>query len=703
MTDKAPAPTQAQAQAQAPTDPASVGAVAPPVDPTRDGSLTARIIYVCAIAFSAYQIWFAAFTPLPSLVARSIHVGFLLLIAFLTLRATSAGNDRHTPWYDWLFAMTGFALGFYHLALADEIILRYEPTTLDTIVGAITIALVFEGARRAMGIGLAVVCGAFLLWGFFGHLLPPPFNHRGFDGGQILMQMYLGTEGIYGTPIFVSATYLFLFVLFGTFLQQAGMVGLFNDIAMGTVGHTKGGPAKVAVVSSAIMGTISGSGIANVVTTGMFTIPLMKRFGYKPAFAGAVEATASMGGQIMPPVMGAVAFIMAETVGVPYLEVVKAATIPAILYFAAVLWMVHLEAGRGRLRGLPKEDCPSPWAAVRRNWYLMLPLVILVYLLFTGYTPLFAGTIGLLMTVVLILGASAAAQVGPVAVKALVWIFVGIASSAFFTLGPMAVFGVIAALVAVLAFRHGGRETIRLCLDSMAEGARNAVGVGLACAVVGVIIAVLTLTGLAVTVGGAIVDIGRASLFLSLLLTMLTCIVLGMGIPSIPNYIITSSIAGPILAELGVPIVVAHMFVFYFGIMANLTPPVALAAFAAAPIARAGAMEISLWSLRIAIAGFVLPFMAVYAPALMMQGESWFAVVYITIKAVIAIGLWGAATIGYLAARMTWPERLWATAAAFSLVVAKPVTDEVGLALAVTLVGWHLWRTRRAARKAGTA
>lgn len=679
----------------APTDPASVEVAAMPPDPTRDGSLNARIIYVCAIAFSVYQIWFASFTPLPSLVARAIHVGFLLLVAFLTLRATASQQDRHTPWYDWIFALTGFVLAFYHLVLADEIILRYEPTTLDMVVGTITIALVFEGARRAMGIGLAVVCGVFLLWGFFGDMLPAPFNHRGFDSGQLLMQLFLGTEGIYGTPIFVSATYLFLFVLFGTFLQQAGMVGLFNDIAMGTVGHTKGGPAKVAVVSSGIMGTISGSGIANVVTTGMFTIPLMKRFGYKPAFAGAVEATASMGGQIMPPVMGAVAFIMAETVGVPYLEVVKAATIPAILYFAAVLWMVHLEAGRASLRGLPKEDCPSPWGAIRRKWFLMLPLVILVYLLFTGYTPLFAGTIGLLMTIVLILGSSAAAQAGPVALKMLFWVFIGIGASAFFTYGPMAVFVLIAALVAALAFRTGGRATIRLCLDSMAEGARNAVGVGLACAVVGVIIAVLSLTGLAVTVGGAIVDVGRTSLFLSLVLTMLTCIVLGMGIPSIPNYIITSSIAGPILVELGVPIVVAHMFVFYFGIMANLTPPVALAAFAAAPIARAGAMEISVWCLRIAIAGFVLPFMAVYAPALMMQSDSWVAILYITFKAVIAIGLWGAASIGFLSVRMTWAERLWATAAAFSLVIAQPITDEVGLALAVTLIGWHLWRARK--------
>lgn len=669
------------------TAPAAAAAEPEPADPTRDGSWNARIIYVCAIAFSAYQIWFASFTPLPSLVARSIHVGFLLLIAFLTLRASAAQAGRHTPWYDWIFAVTGFALSFYHLVYAKDLILRFDPTTTDMIVGWITVALVFEAARRAMGLGL--------VWGFFGHLLPAPLNHRGFDGEQILMQLFIGTQGIYGTPIFVSATYLFLFVLFGTFLQQAGMVGLFNDIALGTVGHTKGGPAKVAVVSSGIMGTISGSGIANVVTTGMFTIPLMKRFGYRAPFAGAVEATASMGGQIMPPVMGAVAFIMAETVGVPYVEVVKAATIPAILYFGTVLWMVHLEAGRAKLAGLPKEDCPRPWAAIREKWFLMTPLAILVYLLFTGYTPLFAGTIGLLMTIVLILAASTAASIGQTALRMVFWVFVGIAASGFFKFGPWAVFTLIAALAGVLAFRHGGRQTLRLCMDSMAEGARNAVGVGLACAVVGVIIAVLSLTGLAVSIGGAIVELGRTSLFLSLVLTMLTCIVLGMGIPSIPNYIITSSIAGPILVELGVPIIVAHMFVFYFGIMANLTPPVALAAFAAAPIARAGAMEISIWCLRIAIAGFVLPFMAVYAPALMMQSDDPVAIVYIVFKAVVAIGLWGAATIGFLAVKMHWYERIWASVAAFTLVVAQPVTDEVGLGLAVTFVGWHLWRARR--------
>ncbi len=653
-----------------------------------------RPLYCIAIAFSLFQLYTAVFTPLSSLVVRSVHVGFLILLALTLYRANGSGQNK-VPWYDWALGLTGFALGFYHWIFEADIMLRFLPETQDLIVGTLMVALVFEGARRCMGIGLAVVCGLFLLWGLFGQYLPEPLGHRGYAPDQVLQQLFLGTEGIFGIPTFVSSTYLFLFILFGSFLQQAGMVGLFNDLSLGTVGHTKGGPAKVAVVSSGIMGTISGSGIANVVTTGLFTIPLMKRFGYRPAFAGAVEATASMGGQIMPPVMGAVAFIMAETIGAPYVDVVKAAAIPAVLYFATVLWMVHLEAGRCNLKGLPKAECPRPLLALKERWYLLLPLMTLVWLLFGGYTPLFAGTIGLLLTVVLILGSALSGPLRQTYMKVAFWIMVGLACSAFFKYGAGAIFALIGVLILPQLILKGGRDTLKLCLDSLAQGAVSATGVGIACAVVGVIIAILTLTGLPITIGSAIVDIGQSSLFLSLVLTMLTCIVLGMGIPSIPNYIITSSIAGPVLVQLGVPVIVAHMFVFYFGIMANLTPPVALAAFAAAPIANAPAMRISMICLRIAIAGFLLPFMAVYAPALMLQGDSLWMSAWVTFKAVFAIALWGAAAIGYLYAPLNWPERLWATAAAGCMVVAMPITDEIGLALGATFLAWHWFQVRR--------
>jgi TRAP transporter 4TM/12TM fusion protein len=428
----------------------------------------------------------------------------------------------------------------------------------------------------------------------------------------------------------------------------------------------------------------------------------MKRSGFRPAFAGAVEATASMGGQIMPPVMGAVAFIMAESLGIPYVDVVVAAIVPAILYFATVFWMVHLEAGRLGLMGLPRSECPSALGALARNWHLLLPLAALVYLLFAGYTPLFAGTVGLALTAVLILGTGVSQAIGALALRVLFWVVLGLAAASFFRYGIQTVLLLILALVAVNALIRGGHATLVAARDSLADGARNALPVGIACALVGVIIGTLTLTGVATNFVQVIVAVGQNSLFLSLVLTMLACLVLGMGIPTIPNYIITSSIAGPALLELGVPLIVSHMFVFYFGIMADLTPPVALAAFAASPIARAPGLKIGLQCMRIAIAGFVIPFMAVYTPALMLQDGGPLAqaigypaaVAYIVLKALLSIGLWGAAAIGYGLRPLIWPERLLMTAAAFTLVVALPVTDEIGFALAALAIGWHWWRGR---------
>jgi TRAP transporter 4TM/12TM fusion protein len=475
------------------------------------------------------------------------------------------------------------------------------------------------------------------------------------------------------------------------------MIALFTDFAMGTVGHTRGGPAKVAVISSGLMGTINGSGVANVVTTGQFTIPLMKRFGYSPAFAGGVEATSSMGGQIMPPVMGAVAFIMAETINVPYVAIVKAALIPAILYFVTAFWMVHLEAGRRGLHGLPKDQCPDPWAAVRERWHLLLPLLGLVVLLFSGYTPLFSGTVGLALTVVLIFGAAVLSGVQSRGLRALFWTLLGLACAGFFRFGVGTFFVVIAVLLALTYARRVGADARRLALLALADGARHALPVAIACALVGVIIGIINLTGVAAELGGQIIAVGENNLLLALFLTMVICLVLGMGIPTIPNYIITSSLAAPVLLKLGVPLIVSHMFVFYFGIMADLTPPVALAAFAAAPIAGASALAIGMQALRVAIAGFVVPFMAVYSPALMLQTDNWVDVAWIVFKALVAIGMWGAGAIGYLWAPLRAWERALAVAAASLLVVAYPLTDEIGLALIAAFVAWHAWQARRAA------
>jgi TRAP transporter 4TM/12TM fusion protein len=671
-----------------------------------------RALFWIALAFSAFQIATAAhLIDLPSQIVRAVHVSFLLALAFPLLAAVGRSG---LTWrvLAWGAAAAAAATGAYQWLEYEPLLLRAgDPNDLDMAVGVTLLALLFVATWRAMGAALPIIAGAFLAYCLFGQHLPAPLNHRGYDFSQVIDHMTFGTEGVYGIPTYVSSSYIFLFILFGAFLEKAGMIGLFTDIAMGLFGDKRGGPAKVAVVSSGLMGTISGSGVANVVTTGQFTIPLMMRFGYRPAFAGGVEATASMGGQIMPPVMGAVAFIMAETLDVPYSAVVQAAVIPAVLYFLSAFWMVHLEAGRAGLVGLPKSELPSPLRALKEKWYLILPLVVLVVLLFSGYTPLFAGTVGLALTVMLILGGAVAAGLSGTALRVIFWIGLGLVAASFQRFGMAALTAGIVGLIAVCAFMQGGRRTLALCRDSLAEGAKTALPVGIACAIVGIVIGTMTLTGAANTFGQFVVAVGKDSLFASLLLTMVTCLILGMGIPTIPNYIITSSIAGPALLELGVPLLVSHMFVFYFGILADLTPPVALACFAAAPIARERGLRISMQAIKVAAAGFVIPFMAVYTPALMLQpggalAAAWgmpLAVTYIVLKCVLAIGLWGAAVIGFGRAPLGWPERLLAAAAAVTLIAALPVTDEIGFALAAAGIGWHLWRTRRNAAPAATA
>ncbi|MGE5649878.1 MAG: TRAP transporter permease [Bacillota bacterium] len=663
------------------------------------GGLPLKILTAAALAFSGYQLVVAAFHPLSSLVIRSLHVGFLLMLCFLLYPALKRGKHNSIPWYDWLLAAGGFALGAYQWIFEAELIQRAgDPSTADLVIGTIVVVLVFEAVRRILGLALPLVCGAFLLYGLFGQYLPDAIAHRGFGYDQVIGQLFTGTEGIYGIPTMVSATYIFLFILFGAFLEHAGMINLFNAIALGLVGQAKGGPAKVAVISSGFMGTISGSGVANVLTVGQFTIPLMKRFGYSSVFAGAVEATSSMGGQIMPPVMGAVAFIMAETLNVPYVDIVKAAAIPAILYYVTAFWMVHLEAGRAGLTGLPKEQCPSPVAALKKNWYLVLPLAALVAMLFHGFTPMFAGMTGLALTAILILGAAIAAQLSGTAFRYVFWVALGLGAATFVKLGIYPVLAIIAVLAVACLWVKGGRKTLHTMKSSLVDGAKQALPVGLACAIVGVIIGVLTLTGAASSFAGFILDVGANSLFLSLLLTMIVCLILGMGIPTIPNYIITSSIAAPALLKLGVPLIVSHMFVFYFGIMADLTPPVALAAFAAASIAKDSPMKIGFKATQIAIAGFVIPYMAVYDPALMLQGElTVVTVAYVVCKALLAIGLWGAASVGYLWTPLKPLERLIAVVSAALLVAAVPLTDQIGFALTAAFFIWQVMQRRRLA------
>lgn len=666
-----------------------------------------HLAYVVGIAFAVFQLIVAAWNFLPSQAVRGIHVGFLILLTFGLIANFTAKNHFQRA-AGWAIGAVGFYCGLYQwLFYADLIQRDGDPTRLDLVVGTVLGILIFEGVRRLMGAALPLMCGACLLYWFFGQYLPAPFNHRGYDFDQIVTHLSFGTEGFYGVPIYVSATYIFLFILFGSFLERAGMIKLFTDVSLGLFGGTRGGPAKVAVIASGMMGTISGSGVANVVTVGQFTIPLMIKFGYRRAFAAGVEATASMGGQIMPPVMGAVAFIMAETLGVPYSDIVKAAVIPAILYFASAFWMVHLEAGKYGLVGMKKSEIPNAWKALTNGWFLVLPLAALVFMLFEGFTPLYAGSMGLALTVALILGASIVMGFSNTVLRYIFWIGLALVAGSLFRNGSSVDIRYVAAVVAVLvliaAITRGGRATLAACRDSLADSAKSALTVGMACAIVGTIIGMMTQTGVGTIFGSWVIGLGEKSLFLALVMTMLLSIVLGTGIPTIPTYIIVAALAAPALAKLGVPLIVSHMFAFYYGIMADLSPPVALAALAAAPIAKENPDKIGWEAMRIALAGYVIPFIAVYSPALMLQGGDpralefgfYGAVVYATVKALVAIGLFGMVAIGFLFARMSVIERVAAFTAALLLLGEFNYSDQLGFVLAIGCIVWQ-WRKRPA-------
>jgi TRAP transporter 4TM/12TM fusion protein len=661
------------------------------------------LAYAIGIAFAVFQLYVAAFNYLPSQVVRGIHVGFLLLMTFGLIGNFTAKSDFGRA-LGWLIGGFGFLCGLYQWIFYADLIARDgDPTRADLVVGTLLAVLIFEGTRRLMGLALPLMCGACLLYWFFGQYLPQPFNHRGYDFDQVITHLSFGTEGFYGVPIYVSATYIFLFILFGSFLERAGMIQLFTDVSLGLFGRTRGGPAKVAVFASGMMGTISGSGVANVVTVGQFTIPLMIKFGYRRAFAAGVEATASMGGQIMPPVMGAVAFIMAETLGVQYSEIVKAAVIPAILYFASAFWMVHLEAGKHGLVGMKRSEIPNAWKALVARWYLVLPLVALVYMLFEGFTPLYAGSMGLALTVALILGASITIGLSNTVVRYIFWIGLALVVAAVSRTGLeiVPVTCVVAGLILIAAITRGGRATLAACRDSLAESAKSALTVGMACAIVGTIIGMMTQTGVGTIFGGWIIGLGAKSLFLALIMTMLLSILLGTGIPTIPTYIITAALAAPALAKLGVLLIASHMFAFYYGIMADLSPPVALAALAAAPIAKENPDKIGWEAMRIALAGYVIPFIFVYSPALMLQAGDpmavklgfYGAVALATFKALVAIGLFGIVAIGFLFTRLTLLEIAVAFIAALCLLGDFAFSDTLGFALAAAIVVWQ-WRQR---------
>lgn len=487
----------------------------------------------------------------------------------------------------------------------------------------------------------------FLLYAYFGPYLPPLIGHRGYGVADIANYMYLTTEGILGTAIGVSATYIFLFILFGAFLDKTGMGQLFNDSAMALAGHTSGGPAKVSVLSSGFLGSINGSAIANVVTTGAFTIPLMKRTGYSSNFSGAVEAAASVGGQILPPVMGATAFIMAETLGMNYSEIALAAIIPGLLYYIGIITIVHLRAKRRGLKGLSKEKLPKMKKVMKERGHLFIPLMILIYLLFSGKTPIFAAFFAIISTV-------------------------------------------------VIAFlRPTTRIGLSGILNALENGTRSALSVAMACGMVGIIVGVASLTGFGLKMTNAILVLGAGSLLFTLFFTMIASIILGMGLPSIPTYIITSSMAAPALLEFGIEPFVSHMFVFYFGILANLTPPVALAAFAGAGIAGGNPNKTGFISLKLASAGIIVPYIFVYSPELLMQNTHIMDVLWILFTAILGVISLGIALEGFFLTSLHYFTRATALGAAFTLIFPHTLSDLIGISLLLIITIIQVLKSRK--------
>lgn len=595
------------------------------------GSLWGIITSAVAIGLSVFQVWAATLGALPAIEMRAVHLAAIMMLIFLMYPARAKAPKNRPTVVD-LVLLAGSALtGLY-------IIIRYDAfafsggfaNTTDYAFGVLTMLLVLEAGRRSIGAFLPVLGVIFLAYAYFGKLIPGSFGHPGYSVERIIELMYLSTSGLYGVAIGVSATYIFLFILFGAFLGESGMATFINRVSMAMAGQSPGGPAKVAVFASGLMGTINGSAVANVATTGAFTIPLMKSVGYRPYFAGAVEAVASTGGQIMPPVMGAAAFIMAEILNVEYKVIMISAIVPAVLYYLACYVGVHLEAIKTGLKGLPRDQLPRFGEVMKERGHLALPLVVIVYFLVAGYTPTFSAVSGIVAT------------------------------------------------IAASMLRKSTRMSWRGLLAALDAGAKGAVTVAIACGVVGFIVGVTSLTSFGIKLGDIIIGMAGGSLMLTLVLSAITCIILGMGMPTTAVYIVAATMAAPALIKIGVLPIAAHLFAFYFGNISNITPPVALAAFAGAGIAGANPNQVGWTAVRLGIAAFIVPFMFVYAPELLIQQGTPLEIMWAIITATIGVVGLGAAGARYLFTNASRLEQLLLFTGALCLIKPGVYTDLAG-------------------------
>ena len=596
--------------------------------------LMAKFVSALAIAFSVFQLYTAIFGVLDAQLQRAVHLGFGLALVYLLYPTRRAWLEDGVHPIDLVLAFLGAAAPAYLIIEYNELVLRAGTVTeTDFLVGLLGVLLVIEATRRIVGLPMVCVVLIFLGYAFLGPEMPGVLAHRGLTPQQLVGHLFFTTEGIFGIPLGVSSTFIFLFILFGAYLESTGLGKFFIDLANALAGWASGGPAKVAVLSSGLMGTVSGSSVANVAGTGSFTIPMMKKLGYDKEFAGAVEAAASTGGQLMPPVMGAAAFLMAEFVGVPYIEIVKAAIIPAILYFTGVWLGVHFEAKRKGLKGIPKEELPRAWDIFRERGHLALPLVVIIYLLVSGYTPMRA-----------------------------------------------ALFAIVLSILAS-CLRASTRMKPIDVINGLEAGAKGVLGVLVACASAGIIIGVVTKTGVGLKLASALLSFAGGLMLPTMFFTMITALLLGMGVPTTANYVITSTIAAPALMQMGIPVLAAHMFVFYFGIIADVTPPVALAAYAGAAISGGNALKTGVNASKLAIAAFIIPYIFVLSPVILMINATPMGLVQTLITAMIGMIALSSSLIGHLVTDMNIVERIVLFVGGLLMIIPGAATDLGGLAV----------------------
>ncbi len=678
-----------------------------------------KIITTIAIVFSCFQLYTAVFGVLDAMIQRSIHLSFGLALVYLLYPASKKWDRNTMHGIDILLAIIGAASPMYIIANYQALVQRSGTVTpLDMAVGILGVLLVLEAARRVVGLPIVIIAGVFIAYALAGPYIPGQLAHRGISVDTLVGHLFYTTEGIFGIPLGVSSTFIFLFILFGAFLEKTGLGAFFIDLANAVAGRAAGGPAKVAVLSSALMGTVSGSSVANVVGTGSFTIPMMKRLGYKPEFAGAVEAAASTGGQLMPPIMGAAAFLMSEITDIPYVTIIAAAAIPALLYYFGVWAGVHFEAKKNGLRGLTKAEMPVLKEVFLKRGYLMIPLAGIVYLLVSGYTPMLAAFYAIILSITsAILGWFTAVPI------AVIFLFFGFVKPVFGITGPVSGFlkyvteitplGMLIVLCGILAaakmMKRPGHITPRDIVSGLESGARGAIGVLSATACAGIIIGVVTLTGLGLKLGSVLVMAANGNIMLTLVFTMFTSLILGMGVPTTANYIITSTIAAPAIimilsANAGLPsgaalpiaiILPAHMFVFYFGIIADITPPVALAAFAGAGIAKANPMKTGINATKLAIAAFLVPYIFVLNPQMLLIDTSLIPGIWMVVSALIGITAVSSGVMGWLLCKESVPERLLFIAAGLLMVDPAITTDIVGTCMFLALVFFQILKKKK--------